>query len=196
MSAISATNPNKAMLVALFVWFVVTGIVYACQKYTVKKLTKDVIAGGNDLMHIIAILVVAWLLAAVSQELGLNGFIRQQLGTPLPAWSVPVSLFSVVCAITYCIGEGWAAASLIMPFAVSLARVTGAGIPVCVAAVITGGTFGDTSSPIAGMTDMASEVTRADHMKYMQIRHTIQHHGDGAGSCAVLVIRSDWMRCE
>ena len=168
LSAIAATNPNKAMLVALSVSLVITGIVYACQKYNVKKMTKHVITGGNDLMHIIAILVVAWSLAAVSQELGLSGFIRQQLGTALPAWSVPVSLFAVACAVTYFIGEGWAAASLIMPFAVSLAVSTGAGIPICVAAVITGGTFGDTSSPIAGMTNMASEVAHADHMKYMK----------------------------
>lgn len=186
LSVIAATDPNKAMLVALFVSLLVTGIVYACQKYPVTKMTKDMIAGGNDLMPIIAILVVAWSLAAVSQELGLSSLIQQQLGTALPGWSVPVSLFAVACAVTYFIGEGWAAASLIMPFGVSLALSTGAGIPICVAAVITGGTFGDTTSPIAGMTNMASEVTRADHMKYM--KYALPYNVTAMGLAATLFL--------
>lgn len=186
LSVIAATDPNKAMLVALFVSLLVTGIVYACQKYPVTKMTKDMIAGGNDLMPIIAILVVAWSLAAVSQELGLSSLIQQQLGTALPGWSVPVSLFAVACAVTYFIGEGWAAASLIMPFGVSLALSTGAGIPICVAAVVTGGTFGDTSSPIAGMTNMASEVTRADHMKYM--KYALPYNVTAMGLAATLFL--------
>ena len=44
----------------------------------------------------------------------------------------------------------------------------GAGIPLCVAAVITGGTFGDVTSPIAGMTNMSARIAGADHAKYLQ----------------------------
>jgi len=44
----------------------------------------------------------------------------------------------------------------------------GSGIPICVAAVITGGTFGDVTSPVAGMTNMLSDVSGADHMKYLK----------------------------
>ncbi|MEO6751132.1 MAG: Na+/H+ antiporter NhaC family protein [Opitutus sp.] len=59
------------------------------------------------------------------------------------------------------------AASLIMPFAIPLTVSVGAGIPVCVAAVITGGTFGDVTSPVAGMTNMSSNIAHADHSEYM-----------------------------
>lgn len=120
-SAIAATNPNKAMLVALFISIFVTGLVYFFQNYSVKKMSQDIISGGNELMGILAILVVAWALGATSQELNLSHFIQQQLGSSLPAWSVPVSLFLLSSAVTYFIGAGWAAASLIMPFALSIA---------------------------------------------------------------------------
>ena len=55
-----------------------------------------------------------------------------------------------------------------MPFAIPLAVSVGSNIPLCVAAVITGGTFGDVTSPAAGMTNMASNVAHADHMKYLK----------------------------
>ena len=113
-------------------------------------------------MTTLAILAIAWPLAAVSQELGLNDFIQQQLGSSLPSWSVPVSVFLLSAAVTYFIGSGWGAASLIMPFAIPLAVSVGAGIPLYVAAVITGGTFGDGTSPVAGMTNMSSNIAQAD----------------------------------
>lgn len=119
-------------------------------------------------MNILAILVVAWSLGAVSQELHLSDFIQQQLGNTLPVRSIPLLLFLISCTVTYFIGEGWAAASLIMPFAISLAVSAGSVIPLCVAAVITGGTFGDVTSPVAGMTNMASSITHSDHMKYLR----------------------------
>ncbi len=167
-SIIAATDPNKAMLVSLIISIIITGFIYFFQKYPLKKMTEDIISGGNELMNILAILVVAWSLGAVSQDLKLSNFIQQQLGNSLPVWSVPLSLFIISSAVTYFIGEGWAAASLIMPFAISIAVSAGSGIPICVAAVITGGTFGDVTSPVAGMTNMSSNISGADHMKYLK----------------------------
>ena len=165
---IQATEPNKAMLVALFISIAITGFIYFLQKYSVKKMTADMIFGGNELISVLAILVVAWALGHVSQDLNLGTFIQNQLGNSMPAWSIPISIFLLSSAVTYFIGTGWAAASLIMPFAISLAVSAGSDIPICVGAVITGGTFGDVTSPVAGMTNMASAVTRADHMKYLR----------------------------
>ena len=167
-SIIAATDPNKAMLVALFVSMIITGLVYCLQKYPVKTMTADLISGGNRLMEILAILVLAWSLGAVSQELKLSDFIQQQIGNSLPGWSIPVSLFITASAVTYFLGSGWAASALIMPFAISLAVAGGSGIPICVAAVITGGTFGDVTSPVAGMTNMASNAVDANQVKYLK----------------------------
>ena len=167
-SVIAATDPNKAMLVALFVSMIVTAFIYWLQKYPLKTMTADLFAGGNRLMEILAILVVAWSLGAVSQELKLSDFIQQQIGNSLPVWSVPVSLFITASAVTYFLGSGWAASALIMPFAITLAVSGGSGIPICVAAVITGGTFGDVTSPVAGMTNMASNAVDADQVKYLK----------------------------
>ncbi|MEK9159302.1 MAG: Na+/H+ antiporter NhaC family protein [Patescibacteria group bacterium] len=185
-SIISATDPNMAMLVALSISIFITGLLYAFQKYPLKKMTEDMISGGNELMRILIILVIAWALGDVSQELGLSDFIQQLLGNQLPIWSIPVSLFLISSLVTYFIGEGWATASLIMPFAIFIAVSSGVSIPICVAAVITGGTFGDTTSPVAGMTNMASGVTGADHMKYL--KYANPYNFASAGIAAVLFL--------
>ena len=162
------TVPNKAMLVALFLSLLITVALFFSQKYPLTNMIKDIIAGGNDLMKIIVILVLAWSLGLISQELHLSQFVQKEFGASLPSWSLPVSLFLLSSAVTYFIGSGWAAAALIMPFAISLAVAGSAGIPICVGAVITGGTFGDVTSPVAGMTNMASHVAGADQIRYLK----------------------------
>jgi tetracycline resistance efflux pump len=162
------SSPNKAMLIALFISMFATVSLYLIQKYPLTKMTADIISGGNELMNIIAILVLAWALGSVSQELHLSNFVAQQLGSTLPGWSIPVTLFLLAASVTYFIGSGRAMASLIIPFAISLVVNVGVGIPICVAAVITGGTFGDVTSPLAGMTNMSSHVAGADQIKYLK----------------------------
>ena len=184
-SVIAATDPNKAMLVALFISMLITGVIYFFQKYSIKKMTSDIISGGNELMNILAILIIAWALGAVTQDLHLSDFIKQRLGS-LPSWSIPVSLFIVAAIVTYFMGEGWAASSLIMPFAVSLAVSAGSGIPICVAAVISGGTFGDITSPVAGMTNMSSNIAHADHTKYL--KYATPYNFISAGIAAILFL--------
>lgn len=185
-SAITNTEPNRAMLVALFISVFVTAIVYALQKYGIKEMVPDVISGGNEIMPTLAILAIAWPLAAVSQELGMNVFIKDLVGSALPGWSVAVTLFILSASVTYFIGSGWGSASLIMPFAIPLAVSAGASVPLCVAAVITGGTFGDVTSPVAGMTNMASNIAHADHAKYL--RYAAPYNFGAAGLAAVLYV--------
>ena len=48
-------------------------------------MTSDVVSGGNEIMTTLIILALAWPLASVSQELGLNNFIQLNLGSSLPA---------------------------------------------------------------------------------------------------------------
>lgn len=186
ISAISNTEPNRAMLVALVISVIVTAIFYAFQNYAVKEMVSDMISGGNELMPTLVILAIAWSLAAVSQELGLNVFIEWLVGGSLPTWSIAVTLFILSAAVTYFIGASWGAASLIMPFAIPLAVSVGASIPLCVAAVITGGTFGDITSPVAGMTSMSSNIANADHTKYL--RYAAPYNFLAAGIAAILYV--------
>ncbi len=184
--AIANTEPNRAMLVALFVSVFVTVIFYAFQKYGLKAMIPDLISGANEIMPTLVILALAWPLAAVAQKLGLNVFIQQLVGSSLPVWSVAVTIFILSATVTYFIGSGWGAASLIMPFAIPLAVTVGASVPLCVAAVITGGTFGDVTSPVAGMTNMSSNVAHADHAKYL--RYAAPYNFAAAGVAAMLYL--------
>jgi len=56
----------------------------------------------------------------------------------------------------------------VAPIAIPLAVTTGGSVPLAVAAVFSGETFGDVTSPVSGMTAMSAGAAQADHMKYVK----------------------------
>jgi Na+/H+ antiporter NhaC len=169
---IANAEPTKAMLLALFVTLITTAFYYLTQGYQLKSLSSDLISGGNDLMSTLSILVLAWPLASLSQDLGLGELIRQSMSHSLPSIYVPVIIFLITSLITYFIGSSWGAWALLMPVAIPLAVATGASIPITAAAVLSGGTFGDVTSPVSGMTHMSANITKSNHMRYIKYAYS------------------------
>lgn len=58
--------------------------------------------------------------------------------------------------------------------------------------VITGGTFGDVTSPVPGMTNMASNIAHADHSKYMN--YAAPYNFAAAGIAAILFVVAGVLR--
>lgn len=165
---IEAMEPGKTMLVALFLSLIATSALYLLQGYSLKKISSDVIEGGNNIMPTLAILILAWPLSKVSQDLGLGELVRETLGGSFPTYFIPLTAFLVTSLITYFIGSSWGAEALVMPVAIPLAVSGGASIALVAAAVISGGSYGDVTSPVSGMTNMAANITHADHAKYVK----------------------------
>lgn len=164
----SAADPSRSMFLALFITVMITAALYLFQGLKLKEVTDRFIKGGNKLMVTIVILAVAWPISDVSQDLGLTELIQTTLGGTLtPTW-VPALIFVVTGAVTYFIGSSWGAWALMMPIAIPLAVTTGGSVPLAVAAVLSGGTFGDVTSPVSGMTAMSAGAAGADHMKYVK----------------------------
>lgn len=168
MEVFSVADPSRSMFLALFITVMITAAIYLFQGLKLKEMTDRFIKGGNKLMVTIIILAVAWPISDVSQDLGLTNLIRTTLGGTLaPVW-VPVLIFIVTGSVTYFIGSSWGAWALMMPIAIPLAVTTGGSVPLAAAAVFSGGTFGDVTSPVSGMTAMSAGAAGADHMGYVR----------------------------
>jgi Na+/H+ antiporter NhaC len=182
----NSENPSRMMLLALMVTIVGSVGLYLIQGLKLKTVMDRFIKGGNKLMTTIIILVLAWPISDVSQDLGLTTLIEGTLaGTITPVW-IPLIVFLVTAIVTYFIGSSWGSWALMMPVAIPLAVTTGSSIPLVVAAVFSGGIFGDVTSPVSGMTAMSAGITNADHMKY--VRAMTPYNMTAAALSAVLFL--------
>ncbi|MCF6412040.1 Na+/H+ antiporter NhaC family protein [Pseudalkalibacillus salsuginis] len=161
-------DPSRSMLIALFSTTAITAVLYLLQGLGLNRMVNGFFKGGNKLIVTIAILTVAWPISDVSQDLGISKLIQTTLGGSLNPVFVPVLVFIVTGAIAYFIGSSWGSWALMMPIAIPLAVITGGSMPITVAAVLSGGTFGDVTSPVSGMTAMSAGIAEADHMGYVK----------------------------
>ncbi len=164
----NSNTPSRMMLIALLITLIASVVLYLIQGLKLKTIMDRFVKGGNKLMTTIIILVLAWPISDVSQDLGMIQLIQRTLGGTIPAVWIPLIVFTITSAVTYFIGSSWGAWALMMPVAIPLAASTGSPLPLVIAAVLSGGTFGDVTSPVSGMTAMSSGISGADHMTYVR----------------------------
>ena len=114
------------------------------------------IDGITGMMPIAATLVLAWTLGTVSEALGTGAYVAEIARDGLPGWLLPATIFVLAAIISFASGSSWGTIIIMMPLAIPAALSTGAALPVVIGAVLSGGLFGDHSSPLSETTILSS----------------------------------------
>lgn len=114
------------------------------------------IDGMTGMMPIAATLVLAWALGSVSEALGTGDYVADIARDGLPGWLLPATTFLLAAIISFASGSSWGTIIIMMPLAIPAALATGATLPVVIGAVLSGGLFGDHSSPVSETTILSS----------------------------------------
>ena len=120
--------------------------------------------GASSLIPTVVILILAWTLASAVQELGTVYFVVDAIRAGVPKFLVPTLIFVTCCVISFAAGS-YGCMFMVMPMAIPIVAAVGgiaenpAGDPfllACVAAVLSGGIFGDHCSPMTDCTILAA----------------------------------------
>jgi len=114
------------------------------------------IRGMTGMLPIAATLVLAWSLGGVSESLGTGSYVAGVAGDNVTGGSLPAIVFLLAAVISFATGSSWGTIVIMMPLAVPAALATDAHLPVVIGAVLSGGLFGDHSSPISETTILSS----------------------------------------
>jgi Na+/H+ antiporter NhaC len=138
---------SAVVLVTLIVYSKVQGLSDTFSRY---------IEGMTGMMPIAATLVLAWTLGSVSESLGTGTYVAELAREGLPGGLLPAVTFLLAAVISFATGSSWGTIIIMMPLAVPAALATGADLPVAIGAVLSGGLFGDHSSPVSETTILSS----------------------------------------
>lgn len=114
------------------------------------------IEGMTGMMTIAATLVLAWTLGTVSEALGTGPYVAELARDGLSGSVLPAVIFLLAGIISFATGSSWGTIIIMMPLAIPAAEATGAALPVVIGAVLSGGLFGDHSSPVSETTILSS----------------------------------------
>jgi Na+/H+ antiporter NhaC len=123
---------------------------------TLSQSMSQYIDGVTGMMPIAATLVLAWALGAVTEGLGTGVYVAELARDGLPGSLLPAVIFVLAAIISFATGSSWGTIIIMMPLAVPAAIATAAPMPVVIGAVLSGGLFGDHSSPVSETTILSA----------------------------------------
>ncbi len=125
-------------------------------------------SGMSRMMQVAIMLVLAWALSDVGAALGTGEYIAGVAASGLPGWLLPLTTFFFAAIVSFATGSSWGTFAILFPLALPAALATDAPLAVTIGAVLSGGLFGDHSSPISETTILAA--TGADCSAYDHFR--------------------------
>lgn len=124
--------------------------------------------GMSRMMQVAIMLVLAWTLSDVGAMLGTAEYIAGVAESGIAGWLIPVVTFCFAAVISFATGSSWGTFAIMFPLAIPAAAATDAPLFVTIGAVLSGGLFGDHSSPISETTILSA--TGADCDQYDHFR--------------------------
>lgn len=135
---------------------------------TLDELTRTGLKGAGGLMPLALILLLALALGSVARTLGAGEYVAQVTEGVLPPMLFLPLVFLVAGGIAFSIGSSWGTFAIMLPIAVPVAETLGMPLAPFVAAALSGGIFGDHSSPISDTTIISSMAAATDHIDHVR----------------------------
>jgi len=133
--------------------------------------------GMSRMFPAIVILILAWSLSAVEQNLKLSEIVGDQLlAAQFPAHWLPLAVFICSAGISFATGSSWATMGILCPIAVTLSVGLVADLDpanarsiflASVGSVLAGAIFGDHCSPISDTTVLSSIAAECPHEEHV-----------------------------
>lgn len=155
-------------------WAVLAGLaaawilLLAQRALDVDELVEVSLKGAGGLVPMALILLLALALGDVAVELGTGEYVAGVTSGLMPPVVFLPLVFLVSAAIAFSIGSSWGTFAIMLPIAVPAAASMGLPLSPFVAASLSGGIFGDHSSPISDTTIISSMAAATDHIDHVR----------------------------
>ncbi len=155
------------VLVAVVLAILVCFLMYVPRKVIrFDEFFNIVVKGFADMVSVCILLVVAFAVQALTEEMGLADFIIETMTPLLNAASFPTITFILVAALGFTTGSFWGMCAVVTPIIFPLAAALGANPVLVMGAVVSGGAFGSHACFYGDATILASTGACIDNMEH------------------------------
>jgi len=133
---------------------------------TLSVWSKTAFLGGFKLVPIAFILLFAFGIGEITTQLKTGHFLASLVSQNLNVIFLAAVIFIIASLISLSTGTSWGTFSIMIPIAMPMAASMDANIALCVGAAISGGVFGDHSSPISDTTIIAAMASDCDLVEH------------------------------
>lgn len=175
----SADSLSVLMWASLTGSLVAAGSAAAARRLSPRETVEAWLEGARAMLIAMVILVLAWSLGAVCEDLGTGRWLVEVTRGTLSPRLLPVFTFLIAAAVSFATGTSWGTMAILMPIIFPLGTAlpaeagmaAGAAETVLLAsasAVLAGAVFGDHCSPLSDTTIMSSMASGSDHVDHVR----------------------------
>lgn len=167
--SITAGTGSIAVLWAVLTAIVIAGVLPILQGILNFKEVFDLsLKGIGGLIPLAIVMVLAFAIGDTTRELGTGVFIASVADDFLHPYFIAAIIFFISAFIAFSTGTSWGVFAIMIPIAVPTALAMDVNLPLCLAAVLGGGVFGDHVSPISDTTLVSSMAAASDHIDHVR----------------------------
>lgn len=183
VTAVGEADGGLSILIAAFVAGIVGLIMGMQQKlFSFKEAMSLYVSGFRSMMIVFIILTLAWSIGTITSELGTADYLVDFAKNTTSPVIIPALLFIFGSVIAFTTGTSYGTFAIMIPIAMPLADSLDMSMAMTIAAVLSGGIFGDHCSPISDTTILSSAGAASDHIDHVntQIPYAVT-----AGICSI-----------
>ena len=145
------------------------------------------IKGAEKLVYISIVLVLAWSLSSVTNDLRTADYLASVISDTVAPMYFPMIVFVLGALTSLSTGSSYGTFAILMAIAIPVGVELGASMYLTIAAVLSGGLMGDHASPISDTTVLASVGADCNHLSHVTTQ------GAYAGLTGLVTILAYWM---
>jgi Na+/H+ antiporter NhaC len=180
MDVFGAADPFATLLWGSLAGCIVAMLLSVVQRIlTAREAIEAWLSGLRAMVIAMVILVLAWSLGSVTEELGTAEYLAQILSDTLPLQLFPFLVFVTAAATAFATGTSWGTMAILLPLVIPLTVSLGGGAAFdggahysillgVISSVLAGAIFGDHCSPISDTTVLSSMASACDHVDHVR----------------------------
>lgn len=176
---IGNSNSYKALLWSSFISSIVAVLLsIGYKKLSLKQSVEALLTGYKSMIEAVVILILAWSLASVLEELGTSAFLEKLLVGYIPYQLLPAVVFLLAILVSFSTGSSWGTMAILFPLILStswklfdsaeLGMQANHLFYLTISSIMGGAVFGDHISPISDTTIMSSMATGCNHIAHVR----------------------------
>lgn len=131
------------------------------------EMLGDFIKGAESLVYVSIVLVLAWSLSSITSDIGTADYLASLISGSVSPEYFPMLVFVMGALISLSTGSSYGTFAILMAIAVPVGFQLDASMYLTIAAVLSGGLFGDHCSPISDTTVLASVGADCPHLNHV-----------------------------
>jgi len=155
-------------------WAVIAGLFVGAVAYRaqglmkMREITDIFMKGVGGLIPVASLMILAFAIGDTCDTLGTGPFVANAIKSTLAPGIIPAVVFLISCFIAFSTGTSWGTFAIMIPIAVPMIQIIGLHPGLVIAAVLSGGVFGDHCSPISDTTIISSMASATDHIDHVR----------------------------